>query len=140
MLLNFRRLALLSFFSLSVFILSLPASTPASAQAQCGEGMALQGGVCIPTNTGLPSASLTSILQNLMLWLLGIFGVLAIIAFIISGIQYLTAAGNSSQAETAKKNMVYSIIGVLVALSGLVIIKAVQAILTANPGTNGPVY
>lgn len=140
MLSNFRRFASLSFFTLSALLLSFPAAAPVRAQAQCGEGMTLQSGVCIPTNTGLPSASLTSILQNLMLWLLGIFGVLAIIAFLISGIQYLTAAGNSSQAETAKKNMVYSIIGVIVALSGLVIIKAVQAILTAAPGTNGPVY
>lgn len=64
-----------------------------------------------------------------MKWMLYLFGFLAIIAFVISGIQYLTAAGNMSSIETAKRNMNYSIIGVVVALSGLVILIAIDALL-----------
>ena len=73
--------------------------------------------------------SVTTILINFMKWMLYLFGFLAIIAFVISGIQYLIAAGNMSSIETAKRNMNYSIIGVVVALSGLVILIAIDALL-----------
>lgn len=75
---------------------------------------------------GLPSASIYSIVENFLYWLLGIFGIVGIIGFIISGILYLTAAGNETQAEKAKKAMTYSIIGIIVGLSGLVVIFAID--------------
>jgi hypothetical protein len=68
-----------------------------------------------------------------MNWLFGIFAFLAIISFIISGIQYFMATGNPETAKKAKSNMVYSIIGVLVALSSLVIIQAVANFLNSSP-------
>ena len=86
-------------------------------------------GVCFPLNTGLAETSVTDIVVNLMKWVLYLFGFLAIIAFAVSGIQYLVAAGNMNQIETAKRNMKFSILGVIVALSGLVIILAVDALL-----------
>ncbi len=91
------------------------------------------GGVCVPNNTGLSSASVSDILLNLMGWLLGVLGVIGIIAFVISGLQYLTAAGDEHAIETAKTNMKYSIIGIMVALSGFVVIQAVDAVLNATP-------
>jgi len=63
---------------------------------------------------------------------LGIFGLLALIAFIISGGQYLLASGDDKMIETAKKNMTYSIIGIIVALSGFIIIRAIDAALRAT--------
>ena len=89
-------------------------------------------GVCFPLNTGLSETSVASIIINLMKWMLYLFGFLAIIAFVISGIQYLSAAGNMNMIETAKRNMNYSIIGVIVALSGLVILIAVDSLLRAT--------
>jgi hypothetical protein len=65
-------------------------------------------------------------------WLLAIFGFIAIIAFVISGLQYLLATGDEHMAETAKRNMQYSIIGVIVALSGWVIIKAIDTALSGS--------
>ncbi|OGI31086.1 MAG: hypothetical protein A3G09_00055 [Candidatus Moranbacteria bacterium RIFCSPLOWO2_12_FULL_48_12] len=64
-----------------------------------------------------------------MWWLLAVFGMIAIIAFVISGIQYLISAGNEAMIETAKRNMMYSMLGVLVGLSGWVIIRAIDAAL-----------
>jgi hypothetical protein len=78
------------------------------------------------TNAGLPSGSITNIVISGLTWLLGLLGFLAIIGFVISGILYLTAAGNETQAEQAKNAMTYSIIGVVVALLGYVIIQAVN--------------
>ena len=74
-----------------------------------------------PSGTNLPSASLTNIITNIMNWLL-----------MIAGILYLTAAGDGDMIDRAKKAMVYSIVGVLVALIGLVVIRAVQGLLGAS--------
>ncbi len=91
------------------------------------------GGVCFPTGTGLSDKSVLDIISTLIGWLLAIFGFIALMGFIISGLQYLTAAGDEGQAETAKRNMQYSIIGIIVALSGFIVIKAVDTLLNANP-------
>lgn len=78
----------------------------------------------------LPNAPVYYIIFNLFNWLLGIVGVISIISFIIAGILYLTAAGDETQATRAKKAMTYSIIGVIVALSGFVILQAARYMLT----------
>ncbi|MDR3583389.1 MAG: pilin [Candidatus Pacebacteria bacterium] len=81
---------------------------------------------------GLPSGSISGIIKNIPMWLLGIFGFVGVIGFVISGLMYLTAAGDTGQAETAKNAMVYSIIGIIVGLSGLVVIIAVNAMLNGT--------
>jgi hypothetical protein len=85
-------------------------------------------GVYIPTaaETGLSGAGIQAILTNLLRWLLGIVGVVALIGFAISGVQYILAAGNDKIIETAKKNMVNSIIGIVVVLASLVIVQAID--------------
>ena len=91
-------------------------------------------GIEIPTGTGLPDprGGIARIIRNLLTWLLGIVGVIAIIGFVISGIQYLTSAGNEDQMQSAKRNMLYAIIGVVVVLSSFVIIQAIQYALEAK--------
>lgn len=86
----------------------------------------MRSGICFPTGTGLSSAPVGFLLMRLMSWLLALFGMIAIIAFVISGMQYLISAGNEEMIETAKRNMQYSMIGVLVGLSGWVIIRAID--------------
>ena len=90
-------------------------------------------GICLPI-VGLPDPNegILGVVKNLLNWLLGIFGILALISFIVSGIQYLMSAGDKDMAEKAKKHMKYSIYGVLVALSGLIIITAIDAMFNAN--------
>ena len=83
------------------------------------------------SGTGLPEGSISLILETLMLWILGIFGFVAVIGFVISGIQYLTAAGDEEQQKRAKRAMYYSIMGVIVGLAGLVILVAVSRLLGA---------
>lgn len=91
-------------------------------------GVSAQG-VSLPQGTGLPSGNLTTVISNFTYWILGIFGFLAIISFLISGIMYFLAAGDDKQEEKAKKQMTWSIIGVVIGLVGLVIIYAVNSIL-----------
>ncbi len=80
-------------------------------------------------STGLPAGSIYAIIMNVAMWFLGVFGFIAIIGFIISGIMYLTTAGDEKQQEKAKKAMYYSITGVIVGLVGLVVIFAVHSLL-----------
>jgi hypothetical protein len=81
------------------------------------------------TNLPSPPGGIQAILSNLLAWILGIIGMIAIISFAIAGFQYFYSAGDQTKMETAKKNLTYSIIGVVVALSGLVILKAIDTAL-----------
>ncbi|MDP3956901.1 MAG: pilin [bacterium] len=89
----------------------------------------IRAGVCFPVGTGLSDTPVWFLLMRLMWWLLAIFGMIAIIAFVVSGVQYLISAGNEAMIETAKRNMLYSMLGVLVGLSGWVIIRAIDSAL-----------
>lgn len=106
---------------------SLGGDLAGDVYTQCdGEVLA---GVCVPA-TGLPNTPIEQILLSFMYWLFGIFGFLAIITFLIAGIQYFMAAGNPEVAKKAKQNIIYSIIGILVALSGFIIITAISNFLS----------
>lgn len=83
----------------------------------------------------LPGGSLIDIVTGIMNWLLIVVGILGVIGFVIAGIIYLTAAGDDTRIEKGKQAMVYSIVGVIVALIGVVVIQAVQGML--SPGGNG---
>jgi len=88
-----------------------------------------------PQNTGLPAGSIMSIVKSVMNWLLALVGILGVIGFAIAGILYLTAAGDEDRIGLAKRAMMYSILGVIVALLGLVIITAASAMLGGNSTT-----
>lgn len=92
------------------------------------------GGVCYPGGTNLPdpSGGVKQVIVNLLYWLLGIFGFIAIIGFVISGIQYVTSAGSERAIDAAKRNMKYCILGVVVALAGVIIITAINMALNAG--------
>ncbi|MFA6973661.1 MAG: pilin [Parcubacteria group bacterium] len=110
-------------------------ATPAVGDTPGGAAppSALDGkGIYIPTNTGLADSNIKDILTNLLRWLLGIVGVIALIGFAISGIQYIVASGDEGIMETAKKNMLYSIIGIVVVLASFVIIQAIDFALRAK--------
>lgn len=102
------------------------------AMPKCGVNFTEVAGVCFPTNTGLSNAPIFVILSNIFSWLIAIFTILAIMAFVISGIQYLSASANEELAKTAKKNANNAIIGIIVGLSGYIIIQAVTAALAGQ--------
>jgi hypothetical protein len=85
-----------------------------------------------PGGTNLPSGSIMGIVRNFMNWILILVGILGVIGFAIAGILYLTAAGDEDRIASAKKAMIYSIIGVVVALLGVVILRAVSSALGGN--------
>lgn len=88
--------------------------------------------VTLPSGTGLSSDDLATVITRLTNWILGIFGFLAIISFLVSGIMYFLAAGDDKAQEKAKKQMTWSIVGVVIGLSGLVVITAINLILSGS--------
>jgi len=88
--------------------------------------------VDMPTSSGLPSAGIKDILVNILKWMLGIVGIIALISFVISGMQYFFAVGDERNMEAAKRNFVYSILGIIVALSGYIIVSAINMALNAS--------
>ena len=88
-------------------------------------------GVKFPT-TGLSEKKIEEILTNLLNWLLGVVGVIALIGFVVSGIIYLISAGNDEMITKAKKYMLYCLVGITVALASYVVVKAIDTILNAG--------
>ena len=80
----------------------------------------------------LPESKIFEIISNIVGWLLLTLEAVSLIAFIIAGILYLTASGDETRAGKAKKAMTYSILGVIVGLSGFVIFKAVGYMLNGQ--------
>jgi len=85
-----------------------------------------------PSGTNLASGAIFDIVKGIMDWLLAIVGIIGVIGFAIAGILYLTSAGDEERIEKAKQAMLYSIIGVIVALMGVVILTAVEAMLRGD--------
>ena len=82
-----------------------------------------------PATTGLPTGSLVGIITAFMKWILYLVGIFGVIGFAVAGIMYLTASGNEDRVSSAKKAMLMYIVGVIVALIGLVVIQAVNSLL-----------
>lgn len=67
--------------------------------------------------------------NGILVWILGIIGALAVFAVIYSGFMYITSAGNTEQAEKAKNNLTWAIIGMVLVALAAVIVTWVQNIL-----------
>lgn len=66
--------------------------------------------------------SIPEIIAAIINLLLMLVGSLAVLAIVYSGVMYITASGDQTRAETAKKNLTWAIMGiVIVALSFLVV-------------------
>jgi len=115
------------FYSVLAFVLLLM-PTLANAQWKAGQTNA--------QNSQLPQGSIIGIIQTAMNWLLAVLGFIGIIAFVIAGILYLTAAGDEKKVGTAKSAMTAAITGIIVALIGFVIIQAVDTFLDGSGQPN----
>ena len=78
-----------------------------------------------PAIEGGTNLTLTQIAVRVLNFLLSIIGILALIMMIISGIMYLSSAGNDGRMKQAKSIFVASLIGITVALASMVLVTAV---------------
>ena len=59
---------------------------------------------------------------NILLWVIGI---LSIIMIIFSGIRYVTSAGDASKTKAAQNTLIYSVVGLIVAIMAWAIVDFV---------------
>jgi hypothetical protein len=114
-------------YALAAAVMAVPAFVSAQVGLTGGDLMGSAG------TSGLTAGqSLSDYAVDALNWIIAIVGFLAILGFLISAVMYFTAAGDEDKITKAKSAMTYSIIGVVVALMGFVIMNVVQNFLSAG--------
>lgn len=98
------------------------ASLPGSASAQVSEGIntattSEMKGKSIDGKDGLIKT-----VVNVLLWAVGI---LSVIMIIFSGFRYITSAGDASKTKSAQSTLIYSVVGLIVAIMAYAIVNMV---------------
>lgn len=63
-----------------------------------------------------PKLDINGLIENVVKTLVFIVGVLSVIMIIVSGIQYITSAGDSAKTKKATQGLIYSIAGLIIAI------------------------
>jgi len=74
--------------------------------------------------------SFEDILTKTLNFLLSIVGIIAIIMLAISGLLYFFSAGDEKKIQIAKNSTKYAVVGIIMALSGIIIIKTISELLS----------
>ena len=100
--------------------------------------MVFAQGITIPEGTGLSEDSFAQVLDRVLNWGLMIFVILATMAFVITGLQFIFSFGGASGTqESAKKNFTYTIIAIFIVGGALIILNTIVGLLGNAPA--GPV-
>jgi hypothetical protein len=94
--------------------------------ADWGDGMTAIG------EFGLSTQEPEGIIEKLLLWLLSVLAILSVLAFVISGVMFLISGGNEKMTSQAKDYIKYSVIGLVVALCGYIIVKFINDVLMGS--------
>lgn len=86
------------------------------------------------TKKGFEAAYANLILQTIAGSLLYLAGPLAIAIIAISGLRYVTAHGNQTYMDGAKKTLMYAIVGLLITIFSYAIVKAIIALVVSTTG------
>lgn len=95
------------------------------------------GSVTIPPGLPNPSGGFNTIIVNVLTWGITIAGSVATLMLFVGGFMYVSAAGNESQIERAKKIIKGAIIGIIVMLLAGVIVTTVNYALLRGGSTTG---
>jgi hypothetical protein len=96
-------------------------SNPANLQDQCASEEAKKTDAC--KNIG--NADLTAFINTVVNGLLYVLGAMSVLVLVIAGIFYTTSMGDESIIKKAKNALIYSIIGLIVAVLSYAIVNFV---------------
>ena len=98
-------------------------ATPASAVNvwQGCSGAAAGSAVCDSSKNDSADQTITRVINAI----LGVLGMIAVIMIIIGGIRYTTSNGDSGSVKSAKDTILYSVIGLVVAILSFAIVNFV---------------
>lgn len=77
---------------------------------------------------GVMSGDFAAVVTYALNWILGIIGILAVTGIAIAGIMYVTSGGDEKRTASAKNWLVYSIVGLVVALIGYAIVSTIGTV------------
>ncbi len=90
--------------------------------------------VPLETLPGLPGApgggDISSYFQWIFVFGISIAGILAVLMIVVGGIEYMTAYGNPSKVGDAKDRITQAILGLLLAITGWLILNTISPDLT----------
>jgi len=115
-----------------------PAANGASGAGNCPLPLVSgPGGLCMPQSSfdakSIAGAStLTGLALTVINYLLILAGLIAVIALVIGGFWYITAAGNEEQSEKGRKAIMNAIIGVVVVVLAYAIVNILVDTLTTT--------
>lgn len=89
------------------------------------------------TDIGLSDQPLENTVKNIINWVLGLLGLIAVIIIIYAGFLWLTAAGNEDRITTAKKTILGAVIGLVIILLSYAIVAFVLEGAQGGPGGPG---
>jgi len=72
-------------------------------------------------------AGVECLVGNVLATVITIIGFVAFVMFLIGGFQYLTAGSNSKGVESGKNSISFAIMGIVVALSSIIILKFISS-------------
>jgi hypothetical protein len=103
----------------------LPATSASAINVfpSCGAGGSGGGSTAVCGSAGNDNAQ--SMAQKIVSTLLFILGILAVIMIIVGGIRYVTSAGDASRVKAAKDTVMYSVVGLVVAILAYAIVTFV---------------
>lgn len=103
---------------------------------KCEEGYEQLGPTCVPKSpfTGgiAGTTSLKELIPNILKILLGLAGVFSVVMIIIGGYQFMSAAGNATQAVNARKTLTNAIIGLVVTIFSYAIVQVIVNYITSD--------
>ena len=80
--------------------------------------------VTIPRTGGV--GDILTVAMTIANWLFSFLLVVAVIGIVISGYMFVTSAGDAGKTKTARDMAIYSLVGVLVASLGIVLVNWVR--------------
>lgn len=118
-------IASLSLMVGSMAAISMTPSPVGAAASSCsGAQCASQGANTANTGTSKTS-DLNNVIKTVVNILLFIIGAVAVVMIVIGGLKYTTSNGDSNQVTSAKNTILYSVIGLLVAIFAYAIVDFV---------------
>ena len=131
----FSRLIAILFSALFLFAVAVPVFAVAEKEVPLFNPLAGEylknGQIQGATNGSLKGeAFLTDRLVKLLQTMFAIFSVLALIPVVVGGIRLITSQGNSEQVEAGKKTLLWGVVGLVLAFSGILVFSVLLQILT----------
>lgn len=76
--------------------------------------------------------SISNIAMNVLNFLLSVVGIIAIISLVVSGLLYFFSFDDKKRMQVAKRSVQYSIVGIALALGGMVLIRLIGQFFSAS--------